>query len=189
MKSISKLMSAIVIAAVVPNAFAGYPVRFVTEQGDATFGPASALAQLRALRNKEGKKDTDAQLRTLPVDLILTTGQGDVSADVRGLNVKTIKVDGGQGDIVLQLPSAGEITGSIKSAQSTVQIVVPATRSVGIEIIKAEQADVVYGEVSQDAGIATNLTIESEQGNIYFTDRVLNENELDELLDAQENDE
>ncbi len=189
MKSMTKLMTAVVLAVCVPNAFAGYPVRFVTDQGDATFGPASALAQLRALRNKEGKKDSDAQLRALPIDLTLSTGQGAVNADVRGLNVQTIKVDGSQGDIVLQLPATGEITGSIKSSQSTVQIVVPATRSVGIKIIKAEQADVVYGEVSRDQGIATNLSIDSEQGDIFFTDRVLGENQLDELLDAQENDE
>jgi hypothetical protein len=168
-------------------AFAAYPVRVVTDQADVSFAPADALAQLRALRVKEGiSKDTDATLRALPMDLTISTGQGEMKIDLRGLRVSSITLTGGQGDILLQLPDAGAITGKITTKQSAVQIVVPASRAVALKVLKGEQADIVFGKVSRSTGIATELSADLFQGNLYFTERVYSDDALDDLRDAQE---
>jgi hypothetical protein len=166
--------------------FAAYPVRFSTVMDDVTLGPASVLAQLRSMRAKEGKKDSDAALRALPVDITVKTQMGEVKADFRGLNVQTLNVESSQGDVTLQIPAQGELKGRLQTAQGQIQVVVPAGRAVGTETESLEQAAIIYGNVSRDAGIATDFVIASEQGDIYFTERLLSEDELDALADAQD---
>jgi hypothetical protein len=168
---------------------ADYKIAIATDQGDAKLGPAAIIAKLRALRIKEGKsRDSEAILRTLPVALTVRSGQGELSLDARGVNVTSLSLSAGQGDVVLYLPEAGEITGKLETRQGKVQIIVPHTRAIGLDLVDAGQSDVVFGDVSQDVGIATSLSAKLAQGDVFFTDQLLSEKQLDALQEASQDE-
>jgi hypothetical protein len=177
-------LSALLLA-VANGASAAYPIRFATQMDDVTIGPASVLAQLRKLRAAEGKKDSEEMLRSQPVDISIRTEMGEIKADFRGLNVKTLNVETTQADVTVQIPSKGSLQGRIQTGQGQIQIVVPAGRAVGTETEKLEQAAIYFGDVSRDAGVPTDFVIASDQGDIFFTERLMSEDELDDLEDAQ----
>jgi hypothetical protein len=177
------LASLLIVAA--SSSFAAYPIRFSTQMDDITLGPASVLAQLRKLRAAEGKKDSEEMLRSLPVDISVSTEMGEIKADFRGLTVKTLNIESTQADVHVQLPSKGSLQGRLQTGQGLIQIVVPAGRAVGTETENLEQAGIFFGNVSRDAGVPTDFVIASEQGDIFFTDRLMSEDELDALEDAQ----
>jgi hypothetical protein len=184
-KTIQILALSLATQAFSSTALADYPIRFAVGMDDATFGPASVLAQLRALRAKEGKQDSDAALRALPVAISIETEMGEIDADFRGLNVRRLDIDTSMANVTVQIPALGPLKGRLQSGQGQIQVVVPSGRAVGTETETLDQASIVFGEVSRDQGIATDFVIASEQGDIFFTDRRLDEDALDALADSQ----
>jgi hypothetical protein len=111
-----------------------------------------------------------AQAMALPVEVSITTMQGNLDADLSKLNLVSVDIEAGQGDVKLRMPAKGNTEMTITTSQGEIDISVPRSRAVIITDSALDMGELSVDPALENGPMSDKISVDvaSEQGDVNF---------------------
>jgi hypothetical protein len=157
---------------------------FSTDMGDVAVSPTGIINELRERYKTKGVDLGEADARLVPLEIIVTSGMGNIELDLSGLNVSALNVTSDMGNIGIILSDLGTTTGSLTTGMGNISLQLPANRSLAVVESVTGMGDITIDSAVSQSGTesAVTLNLTTDMGEIVIAPMgaMMNEEAMDD---------